>query len=257
LAWNIEIFTTTEELPFAGHPTIGAAVYAMTTVQKEENSEIRKAILRTKAGEIPISAIKNSDTDKKESLLVQANVSHKVRIHRNTFANLKREPQWPAVAQKIREAEYLAPFVSIVKGMTFMLVRLESLVDLAKVSVRHEDLGLETMLDFEDGWSQSFVARYYYVIENSSNKDQSKKFIRTRMLEKGMEDPATGSAASALASYLALKEGGRYFEIVQGVEMGRKSVIGVEVELHEDRKSCKAVKLSGTAVQIMEGTISI
>lgn len=78
-----------------------------------------------------------------------------------------------------------------------------------------------------------------------------------------MEDPATGSAACALGSYLALtgvgvEHGGRVgsYQMVQGVEMGRESVIGVEIELNEhDRSKIDTVHLSGTAVKVMEGRL--
>jgi trans-2,3-dihydro-3-hydroxyanthranilate isomerase len=45
------------------------------------------------------------------------------------------------------------------------------------------------------------------------------------------------------------------FGVEQGVEMGRRSVIGVEIEVvggNVDR-----VELSGTAVQVMEGSLRI
>lgn len=80
-----------------------------------------------------------------------------------------------------------------------------------------------------------------------------------------MEDPATGSAACALSSYLALtgvgfEHGGRIgsYQVVQGVEMGRESVMGVAVELKEDdRTTIETISLSGSAVKIMEGKLWI
>lgn len=52
--------------------------------------------------------------------------------------------------------------------------------------------------------------------------------IRTRTILGSLEDPATGSVASGLAAYLSLMEGkpGQYkYNIVSGVEMGRRSEI--------------------------------
>ncbi len=87
--------------------------------------------------------------------------------------------------------------------------------------------------------------------------------VRTRILEFAMEDPATGSAAIALSAWLSLKGGERgrsggtgRFEITQGVEMGRSSVIGVEVVVG-DRKRVERVRLSGSAVWIMKGSLTI
>lgn len=73
-----------------------------------------------------------------------------------------------------------------------------------------------------------------------------------------MEDPATGSAACALSCYLALKFGqSKKFEVIQGVEMGQKSVIGVDVGLNETRDGIKSVRLRGSAVRIMEGVLRV
>jgi PhzF family phenazine biosynthesis protein len=80
------------------------------------------------------------------------------------------------------------------------------------------------------------------------------------MIEGPMEDPATGSAASCLAAYLSLKEGGDIktlkYELVQGVEMGRRSEIFIEIEMTEDR-SVSEVYLEGGAVKVMEGRLTI
>ena len=89
--------------------------------------------------------------------------------------------------------------------------------------------------------------------------------MRTRMVGLGIEDPATGSAACTLASYLTLQreKGGEApvrYEIVQGVEMGRKSEITVEVVPRRDEKgdsTIKEVYLSGSAVVVMTGTLVV
>ncbi|EJT76807.1 hypothetical protein GGTG_06721 [Gaeumannomyces tritici R3-111a-1] len=103
--------------------------------------------------------------------------------------------------------------------------------------------------------------RYYFQGRQHVLGGQDTVRPRTRLLLES-EDPATGSAASALACYLALSDSaglgdwvaeGRalgaeetvFFEMEQGVEMGRHSVIHVEVEAY----------LGGTAVMVMEGTV--
>lgn len=72
-------------------------------------------------------------------------------------------------------------------------------------------------------------------------------------------DPATGSAASALSSYLALRDGQPgetiRFHITQGVEMGRQSDITVDIKLDSDGQ-VETVHLSGRSVQVMEGMLA-
>jgi trans-2,3-dihydro-3-hydroxyanthranilate isomerase len=73
------------------------------------------------------------------------------------------------------------------------------------------------------------------------------------------EDPATGSAAGPLGIYLslhgALPAGSGRFVVDQGIEMGRPSEIEVEVE--GPCGAPTAVKVAGTAVRMMEGSIEV
>jgi PhzF family phenazine biosynthesis protein len=103
---SIDIFTPHAEVPFAGHPTIGTAWYLLC-LQKQ--SAI--TALLEKAGRIPISAEGNH---------VKAVAPQNFHVHSVTFTSeLTPEP---------------APCVSIVNGMTFILVALPDLPTLAKAS---------------------------------------------------------------------------------------------------------------------------
>lgn len=133
---------------------------------------------------------------------------------------------------------------------------------LGKVEMSGSAPDFDPFLD--EGWKPSFVGRYYYVVlpsshpSNSPNQEKGKEVIRirTRMVEAKMEDPATGSAASALSAFLALKMGkSAGFEIIQGVEMGRTSEIGVFVSVEEGE--VRGVKLSGGACLVMEGAVRV
>ena len=79
------------------------------------------------------------------------------------------------------------------------------------------------------------------------------------MIEGTLEDPATGSAASALAAYLTLVEGssGEAFNytITQGVEMGRHSDIQLRVVLGD--AGVDELILGGSAVQVMDGRLTV
>jgi PhzF family phenazine biosynthesis protein len=251
--WVIDIYTTNDELPFAGHPTIGAACYVLGL--QGHAGDDGKAVFVTKAGRIPIALVANRGWTR-----VQADIPHNVHIHKHIIGDIEAPIPGLSSHPKLSKAEMRAPIVSIVKGMTFLLVRLENLEMLALVENTSSELSFHGLLDA--GWAEGSVARYYYVIEDgeASNGHAGNDVtrIRTRMLEEAMEDPATGSAACALGTYLALNgHGTRRFEIVQGVEMGRRSVIGVEVVIDESGQMVESVKLSGSAVQAMEGKLRI
>ena len=195
--------------------------------------------------------------------MARAEIPHHVHIHATTVgpaAVIESQPQLESTMNTSKGSPELSkfPVVSIVKGMTFILVGLSDLpgglekVQTSPIRIPYEGL--------DQAWSPSLVGAYYYVVLPTSDSSATK--IRARMIEADIgEDPATGSAASALSSYLALEAGGAsmtyQYEIEQGVEMGRRSVIGVHVTLDASGKRVEKVVLEGTSVKAMEGAIEV
>jgi len=256
---QIDIFTPFQELPFAGHPTIGSACFVLGLDSKDE----KRGQLRTKAGIIPVSRRKGGDG------AVVAEIPHNVHIH-----NCKITHKLPSPQSGPRIEAEVWPLTSIVKGMTFAMIQLPSLAALAGATKPSAKEALEHRKARDLGWDgEGFIGLYYFVVVDKLGKEVEEGDVtgtgdgvtrlRTRMLDSTMEDPATGSAACALGCYLALTDvglgGGNVgnYEITQGVEMGRKSIIGVEVEVQDSRKQIKGVKLSGSAVKVMEGKLRI
>jgi len=118
------------------------------------------------------------------------------------------------------------------------------------VSLAGQSLSVEGL---DQGWDETFIGTYFFVRAGTSDHGVTK--LSTRMIEGPLEDPATGSAASDLAAYLSqtAEEGAKKFkyEIVQGVEMGRRSEIFIE------DKSVAQLFLEGSAVQVMEGRLTV
>jgi trans-2,3-dihydro-3-hydroxyanthranilate isomerase len=86
--------------------------------------------------------------------------------------------------------------------------------------------------------------------------------LRARMfapLSNIFEDPATGSAAAAVGAYLASLDPKqdviRSLAIAQGVEMGRPSMI--DVDISKRGGVVESVRVAGRCVQVMQGRISI
>jgi trans-2,3-dihydro-3-hydroxyanthranilate isomerase len=70
------------------------------------------------------------------------------------------------------------------------------------------------------------------------------------------EDPATGSAAAALAAFLGQLDGAsQSFEVSQGVDMGRPSTTHAEVSMEDG--TLQSVAIAGAAVKVMEGKITL
>ncbi|KAK8051079.1 phenazine biosynthesis protein phzf protein [Apiospora rasikravindrae] len=258
---QIDIFTTESELPFAGHPTIGSAVLARFHWYPAVDT------LLTKSGPIHLDVASSSsssssgkDKSQGQGQSVRARISHDVRLHQKTLADVipaDRHGSYPGLSHHlpaVRAAELAAPVFSIVRGMTFALVQLPSLDLLGGLDrglrLDFDNLPGGPLLD-EDRHPAGFVARYYYV--DQGNDDGVRK-LRTRMMELGFEDPATGSAASALAAYLAVAGRSEHarFEITQGVEMGRRSVIQVETRADVQQQAAADGKKKEGEVQLRE-----
>jgi PhzF family phenazine biosynthesis protein len=82
--------------------------------------------------------------------------------------------------------------------------------------------------------------------------------LRTRSIPQH-EDPGTGSASAALCCWLAMTEnveGSAKFHLIQGVEMGRRCDIFVEVVMKDGGAEIVSAKLSGQAMEVMEGTLT-
>ncbi|KAL8793626.1 MAG: hypothetical protein Q9195_003778 [Heterodermia aff. obscurata] len=259
---KIDIFTTTEELPFAGHPTIGTICSIATNADPDLVEELT---LLTKAGPI------HSKYDHR-SFSAIASIPHNVHIHHDSLecsrverlvSSVENKPYddlldlWPSDPSGL---SLTFPVVSVVKGMTFILIGFpQGGGQLEKLQVGRQLTYAET-LSLDKEWLPSFIAPYFYEI--LSEQEGKTLRIRARMIEPTIgEDPATGSAACTLAAYIALQRGEAgmtyRFNIEQGVEMARDSNIGVEISLDEHGRAVKEIHLSGSAVQVTEGTIML
>ncbi|KAL3450271.1 hypothetical protein BJX65DRAFT_10866 [Aspergillus insuetus] len=232
----IDTFTPKCEIPFAGHPTIGTAAYVLRNYARRSTN--LKELL-TKAGPIPVSQDVASG-------LLSASIPfeyhlHQTRVESNLVAN------------------GAAPIISLVKGLSFVLAEIADIDSLASISTGLlEDCVNVGVLD--DGWNCGLTGTKYFV---DLGKDENGcRQLRTRMFVS-WEDPGTGSASSALACFLALREskeqgiGPFHYHVIQGVEMGRRNDIFVTVFRSEDGGRVTDILLRGDSVLVSEGRISV
>jgi predicted PhzF superfamily epimerase YddE/YHI9 len=245
---KIDIFTPKFELPFAGHPTIGTAVFLQSQGVKT---------MIAKAGRIDLGFEQDGSA--------RALIPDDVRLHKERVPKSEWEAGSDEKLAQVAAADEGAPLFSIVNGMTFALIELPSLELLGAAKIGAMGYISGDLQD--DGWKHDFDSRrYYFVLLNNEKSSDEKKFVqnlRTRLVKRTMEDPATGSAACALSCYLALHKlsaNSIRFNITQGVEMGRESLIVVDVEVETDdagERKVKTVYLSGKAVEVMKGTVRV
>lgn len=233
---RIDIFTTTQELPFAGHPTVGAGFHLSSSLGSAASGTVPPLILVTKAGKIPVTF------DASDGGVTHLEVPHAITIHDESLVTLEHAAQvigLPSTSGIIpNNTNKQGPaLISIVKGLSFVLVQVESLEVLGKCKIAGREITCaDAGIDDSDG--NGFVGVYAYCIRSpQTNGEEELREVRTRLFfEKNFEDPATGSAASALAAYLSIVKtrenqgvDGQMlrYAITSGVEMGRKSDISV------------------------------
>ena len=263
---TIDIFLTDKELPFAGHPVVGAANWLRLLGPLDQGRNLAQApvdTIITKAGEIPISIFAPS-----ANIFDGVNVlvPHQAHIHKARFPLSELLRLQPSLSSTFSDPDGVItfPVLSIVKGVSQIFVELPDLAALGTLSfaplVPTTSAAQGGYLD--EGWEGDGLVDVYFYVRNVWDAKVGKSVIRTRLLDAGFEDAATGSAASGLAAYLSLVDvngpGRSYdYDFVQGVEMGRRSQIGVKVLLAEDRKNIDSLELRGTAVKISEGQILV
>lgn len=152
-------------------------------------------------------------------------------------------------AADLETRHHVPVFASV--GLKFILAEVKDLAVLARAAPRLEPLAIlhETYTHEETD-----CAIFLYAWVGSDH-------VRARMfapLDNVPEDPATGSASAALGAYLGSLDAqprNRHLLIEQGVEMGRRSLIHVDVETKDVRFD--RVRITGTCVEVMRGTITL
>jgi trans-2,3-dihydro-3-hydroxyanthranilate isomerase len=232
------IFTPTVEMPFAGHPTIGGAIHAALARFTPE-AEIDAVVVL----EEPVGPVRCAVTLKPGSPAFAEfdapRLSHSV----------KPAPSNAQIAQALGIEESAIGFAGhtpsvFSAGAAFVFVPLASLRALALC--RPSPL-VEDVADGAIG-----VLAYTPLPEDGPHA------FRARMFAPGAgvtEDPATGSAAAAMAGVIAqfetLPDGAHLFAIEQGVEMGRPSRLALEVRIANAALS--GCRIGGHAVLVSQG----
>ena len=242
---KIDIFIVNAEIRFAGHPTIGTICMLSTYpgFAKMTDRESGRGSVLTKAGLIPYRF--------DESGMAWAEIPHDVHVHEQ---KLDRELlQACGVTREISAKVVQSVVVSIVKGMTFALLELPDLATLSEVTV-DSWISKTEKLKLDSPWyNNDLLGTYFYVKHGDSNGRIS---VSCRMCFDNIEDPATGSAACALSAYLSLATPGEYvYEIEQGKDMGRRSIIATEITTKDGQVS--KLVLGGTGIPVMKGSIEV
>ena len=227
---RVRIFTTVEELPFAGHPTLGtASVLRLTAPETLIGDTITLAL---KVGSVPVRFKAGSLFGE----MTQRDPDFGAELDREKVARLCRlEPGdlHPDAGPQV-----------VSTGTAFAIVPLRSSGALAHLRVDQ---------DGATKYLRAQGARWFYVLGPA---DDANTEWRARMQFYGGEDPATGSAAGCAISYLVrhgIVEPQQQIHVQQGVEIGRRSDLLLRADMISGKVS--NVRVAGSTVLVAKGQI--
>jgi trans-2,3-dihydro-3-hydroxyanthranilate isomerase len=238
----VRIFTPARELPFAGHPTVGTAVLLgleraasgfgngeMVLVLEETVGPVRCGVslhsdrLGHAIFDLPKLPVEVSEAPGKDTLAAALNLIPAEIGFENHHASI------------------------FDAGVPYSFVPVRDLAAIGKAKANHA------------AWRAAFGkggAAFLYCREVT----ESGRHIHARMFapELGItEDPATGSAVAALAGVIAKFDqppgGSHRYVIEQGIEMGRPSLISLEIDM--EGGAVAEGRIGGEAVVVARGAL--
>jgi trans-2,3-dihydro-3-hydroxyanthranilate isomerase len=215
-----------QELPFAGHPSLGTAVAVARWRGLDEASFIQE----TGAGLQPIDVRKLNGSWRASMLQNVAEFGQE----------LDRDAVMAAVGLRAEDAHPEMPPQVVSTGMPHVMVPLAAHEALARTVPDYSTI-------YELSEPHGSIVIYLAWLDPDGETVRARSFTRT--VETG-EDPATGSAAGPLGAYLHQRLGVDRLRIRQGEEMGRPSVLEVEMENGRPR-------VSGGVIPVIDGEISL
>lgn len=242
---RVRIFTPQQEVPFAGHPTLGTAFVLAATGEVPLAAQGTRIVLEEGVGPVPVR--------------IEARDGRPVRMELEAAQAPEPGPEAPprdelAAALSLEPADLLEGDESARAfscGLPFLFVALRDRGALARARLAR------------DAWQRSLAGHWapnlflYTRDTGAAGVD-----LRARMFAPAHgveEDPATGSAVAALAGLLAPlhpeADATLRFRIDQGVEMGRLSRLQLEFEKRGG--AVTAVRVSGGAVLVCSGEMEI
>ena len=232
--YDVRIFTPKEELPFAGHPTLGTVYVLQQEIIKQL---VEKIVLNLKIGQIPVT-LHYSD-----NLVEMLWMQQKPPTFHQIFAA-------EAIAQvlnlEVSEIDSRFPIQEVSTGVPFIIVPLKTQAALKRIKVNKD--------------------RYFELISNSQAKSILVFCPETYNLDNNLsvrvfadylgvpEDPATGSANGCLAGYLVeylyFGEAQINLRVEQGYEIGRPSLLLLKAQRNQAEIE---VSVGGKVIMVAKG----
>jgi trans-2,3-dihydro-3-hydroxyanthranilate isomerase len=234
--YDVRIFTPAQEVPFAGHPTLGTAYIIQQEIIKEP---IEKIILNLKVGRIPVTF---NYTGKEKNVLRMKQIEP-------TFGQIiEPEPIAEVLSLNTSDIDERFPVQEVSTGMFFIIVPLKTLDAVKRAKVAKEKY--LKLIENRQAKAILVFCPETYSQENDLN-------VRVFVDYYGIpEDPATGSGNGCLAGYLVKH---RYFgkdqidiRAEQGYEIARPSLIYLRAKNKEGKIN---ISVGGKVVTVAKGEL--
>jgi trans-2,3-dihydro-3-hydroxyanthranilate isomerase len=227
---RVRIFTVQEELPFAGHPTLGTA-FAL-----RGQSGAERVVLELNAGKVPVHFEERAG-EPPFGEMTQLDPTFGMQHERGAVAQ--------ATGLRAQDFDDSLPIQTVSTGVAFTVTPLKSL---AVIQNLHIDLNRAA-----EYLAQTAGKFFYFVTRETVDREAR---LHARMLFYNGEDPATGSAAGCTAAWMVAHGVAKPEErvlIEQGMEMKRPSRIFVRASRSDNR--VVNVRVGGHSVEIMRGEV--
>jgi trans-2,3-dihydro-3-hydroxyanthranilate isomerase len=244
---QVRIFTPKYEVPFAGHPNVGTAFVLARQGMLFGKSVGETMCFEEKAGLVNVDVLREGTEVFGAGILAPKLLEVGAEVSSDIFSACVS-----LGVESICVTTHRPHILSV--GLPFAVAELSNLEALANARPGLTAIS-EAAKRYRPGEDRFSVFVYTRIGRGIHH-------LRARMfapLNNILEDPATGSASAALASYLAYLDPCRdaeyEIEVEQGVEMGRRSLINCQV-----RKTAgytNLARISGRCVLVMHGSIEI
>jgi trans-2,3-dihydro-3-hydroxyanthranilate isomerase len=227
---RVRIFTVQEELPFAGHPTLGTAFVLRGA---SGAGEVR---LDLNVGTVPV---RYEDQPGKPAFgeMTQVDPTFLATHDRGTIAR--------AIGLNEDDFDPNLPIETVSTGVPFTVTPIRSLETLC--NLRFDAAGGAEYLERSGG-------KFFYFVSRETLSSDAR--LHARMIFYNGEDPATGSAAGCATAWMVAHGVAQSEErvlIEQGLEMKRPSRIFVRASKKDNR--VVNVRVGGNTVEVMRGEL--
>jgi trans-2,3-dihydro-3-hydroxyanthranilate isomerase len=228
---RVRIFTVQEELPFAGHPTLGTA-FAL-----RDGGGATEIKLDLNVGTIPVR-FENSPGQPVFGEMTQADPVFGEVHDRRKIAEVTGIP--------LHDIDPGLPIQTVSTGVPFTILPLRGLEAMSRLAI-NQQRSLEYL--------SPSGGKFFFCVTRQTVDPAAR--LHARMLSYNGEDPATGSASGCAAAWMVrhgVAQSDERVLIEQGVEMKRPSRIFVRASQRND--SVVNVRVGGNVVEVLRGEIS-